>query len=77
MLISYLSGMIRRISPRQMKNILVTGGAGFIGSHLVDRLLTEGAWRVSALDNFNGFYAPEIKRANLAPHAENACGRAC
>ncbi|HEY8562350.1 MAG TPA: GDP-mannose 4,6-dehydratase [Pyrinomonadaceae bacterium] len=54
-----------------MKRILVTGGAGFIGSHLVDKLLAENAWRVSALDNFNDFYAPEIKRANLARHRDN------
>ena len=54
-----------------MKNILITGGAGFIGSHLIDNLLAEGGWQVSALDNFNEFYAPEIKRANLAPHRDN------
>ena len=53
------------------KRILVTGGAGFIGSHLVDKLLAEGTWQVSALDNFNEFYAPEIKRANLARHLNN------
>ena len=53
------------------KTILVTGGAGFIGSHLVDKLLAEDAWQVSVLDNFNEFYSPEIKRANLAPHQDN------
>jgi UDP-glucuronate 4-epimerase len=53
------------------KRILVTGGAGFIGSHLVDKLLAEDGWQVSALDNFNEFYSPHLKRANLAPHANN------
>ena len=51
-----------------MRNILVTGGAGFIGSHLVDRLLAEGAWRVTVVDDFNDFYDPAIKRANIAEH---------
>ena len=49
------------------ESILVTGGCGFIGSHLVDRLLRAGH-RVTVLDNFNDFYEPAIKRANCHPH---------
>jgi UDP-glucuronate 4-epimerase len=47
---------------------LVTGGAGFIGSNVVDCLLAEGH-TVTALDNFDPFYSPARKRANL----EAAC----
>jgi UDP-glucuronate 4-epimerase len=47
-----------------MKTILVTGGAGFIGSHVVEHLLAEKN-RVVCLDNFDSFYEPAVKRANL------------
>lgn len=46
-----------------MARILVTGGAGFIGSHLCERLIARGD-EVVVLDNFNDFYDPGIKREN-------------
>jgi UDP-glucuronate 4-epimerase len=54
-----------------MRNILITGGAGFIGSHLVDLLLAEGGWRVTVVDDFNDFYDPSIKQANIRAHLSN------
>jgi UDP-glucuronate 4-epimerase len=50
------------------RHILVTGGAGFIGSHLTRRLLERGE-RVTALDDFNDFYDPALKRGNAAAFA--------
>lgn len=47
------------------QNVLITGGAGFIGSHVGEALLARGD-RVTVLDNFNDYYDPAIKRANLA-----------
>lgn len=49
-----------------MKRVLVTGAAGFIGSHLCEALLRRGD-AVVGLDNFNDYYAPAIKRRNIAP----------
>jgi UDP-glucuronate 4-epimerase len=57
-----------------MKHALVTGGAGFIGSHLVDSLLADG-WRVTVIDNFHPFYDPAIKEGNVRPHLGNPAYR--
>ena len=46
-------------------NVLVTGGAGFIGSHLCERLLDQGKG-VICLDNFDDYYDPAIKRRRVA-----------
>lgn len=53
------------------KHILVTGGAGFIGTHLTRRLLSRGD-RVTVLDDFNDFYDPARKRRNVAPLLERS-----
>ena len=48
------------------KTVLVTGGAGFIGSHLIERLLSQG-YQVVSLDNFNSSYPPAFKWQNIQP----------
>ncbi|HDY75578.1 MAG TPA: NAD-dependent epimerase/dehydratase family protein, partial [Candidatus Marinimicrobia bacterium] len=52
-----------------MSAILVTGGCGFIGSHLVDQLLARKR-QVVCVDNLNDFYQPEIKLLNQKPHLD-------
>jgi UDP-glucuronate 4-epimerase len=51
-------------------NLLITGGAGFIGSHLAARRLARGD-RVVVIDDFNDFYDPALKRENVAPFASH------
>ncbi|MHC4222143.1 MAG: SDR family NAD(P)-dependent oxidoreductase [Planctomycetota bacterium] len=50
--------------------VLITGAAGFIGSHLCERLLGDG-FEVAGIDNFDDFYDPAIKRGNIAGCLEN------
>jgi len=49
---------------------VITGAAGFIGSHLCERLLRED-WQVLGVDNFDDFYDPKIKRSNIAGCLKN------
>jgi len=51
-------------------NILVTGGAGFIGSHLCEKLISLGQ-KVICIDNFNDFYNPKIKKNNITSLVNN------
>ena len=53
-----------------MKTVLVTGGAGFIGSHLIDGLLSKGE-KVICIDDFNDYYSPERKRKNIEHNLNN------
>ena len=53
-----------------MRRVLITGAAGFIGSHLMERLLARGDC-VVGLDDFNDYYDPAIKRRNVAEALEN------
>jgi UDP-glucuronate 4-epimerase len=61
---------VTTVIARQPRRAVVTGGAGFIGSTLVDRLLSDG-WQVTAVDSFEPFYPREAKLRNVASAATN------
>ena len=55
-----------------MKNrIIVTGGAGFIGSNLIDELLLTGKYEVTCIDNFDNFYDRKLKELNITSHLKD------
>ncbi len=53
-----------------METVLITGGAGFIGSNVIPRLLTDG-YRVVCLDNFDDTYDPALKEKNVETFLDN------
>lgn len=60
------------ISDKKLKTILVTGGAGFIGSNLIETLLKRKAvGRVVCVDNLDPFYDPAFKKENIKPFLKN------
>lgn len=58
-------------SQKTMKHFLITGGAGFIGSHLAERLLSMPDTAVTVIDNFDDFYSSSQKHANLQTISEH------
>src|SRR5437588_5700592 len=65
---SRLTKELRRGMAR--KAVLITGAAGFIGSHLAERCLSLG-WEVTALDSFTDYYPESLKRQNIAGFADH------
>ncbi|TAH38746.1 MAG: SDR family NAD(P)-dependent oxidoreductase [Planctomycetota bacterium] len=58
------------MAPRPFQRVLITGAAGFIGSHLAERCLAAGA-EVTGVDNFDAYYDPALKERNLAAARQN------
>jgi UDP-glucuronate 4-epimerase len=54
-----------------LNKILITGGAGFIGSILADKLLSSGEWELTIIDNFDPFYDINIKKQNIRANLKN------
>ena len=54
-----------------MSSVLITGGAGFIGSHLAEKLLESGE-RVVVFDDLNNSYSQKIKRDNISKGSESS-----
>jgi UDP-glucuronate 4-epimerase len=63
-------GLLRRRLVMTPGHALVTGGAGFIGSHVIDGLLADG-WIVTNVDNFDSYYPESTKRLNIVSHLDH------
>jgi len=66
----YLRNDVKKYMEGQMMKALVTGCAGFIGSHLVDKLLEQG-YEVTGIDCFTDYYPREIKETNISTALKN------
>jgi UDP-glucuronate 4-epimerase len=66
---SQSSTIDHQAAPKRLR-VLLTGCAGFIGSHTLDRLLADGH-QVIGVDNFDPFYDRSLKNTNIAAHADN------
>ena len=64
---SYGSKTTKKLHFNLKKKILVTGGAGFIGSHLIDKLLKIGH-NITCIDSFDSFYDISEKKKNISGH---------
>jgi UDP-glucuronate 4-epimerase len=62
--------LVSQGATRIVESVLVTGGAGFIGSHLCERLLSQNK-HVVCLDNFDPYYSPEVKKNNISASLKN------
>lgn len=54
-------------TERKVKKILITGGAGFIGSSLINKLIENPNLKITCLDNLDSFYNPKVKKENINP----------
>jgi UDP-glucuronate 4-epimerase len=65
-----MTGVNHEIEDTNSMKALITGAAGFIGSHLCEQLLADG-WTVVGVDNFDDFYDPQVKRRNISDCLKN------
>ncbi len=71
-------GLRNEIPVETQMSLLITGAAGFIGSHLLQKISSLGLYdKIVVIDNFDDFYPEKIKRLNIAPALENKNIKLC